>query len=328
MCAPEGAHRGICVDTGKPSRLDEATAWFAAMRKSVMTTEERANFDAWRADPRNQAALDALHELWGELAVLKYLKPAPQIQRRRSAPAVAAAAAVLVLACGVMTSFWVLRPGATIETAIGEQRTQTLPDGSVLALNVVSRVSYAFTDTTREVTLHGGEAAFTVQPDKQKPFVVHTGGYDVRAVGTAFNVRQRDGYLEVAVADGAVNVCTASRNGVFDTITTLSAGQSVRLPMDRDANEGSLVERRTVAISDVAQWRTRVVAYEEISLGDVLADLNRYFSKDVQIVPAALLEKRVTIRLQIDDRERAVATLASLLQLRVRDQPSKTELVQ
>ena len=49
-----------------------------------MLAEDRAAFDAWHSDPRNQAALNAMHELWGELAILKDAKSVRKTVRPRN----------------------------------------------------------------------------------------------------------------------------------------------------------------------------------------------------------------------------------------------------
>ncbi|RYG29651.1 MAG: DUF4880 domain-containing protein, partial [Burkholderiales bacterium] len=167
-------------DAGKTSRQDQAAAWFAAERAGMMLVEQRAEFDAWLADPRNKAALDAMKDLWQGLSVLKGNEPAPtKAQKPKSrAPIVAAVAAVLL--CGIAMTALLTQSGPhAIVTADGQQRTETMPDGSVLAVNVASNVSYRFTDTQRLVTLENGEAAFSVKPDPAKPFVVRVGDFEV-----------------------------------------------------------------------------------------------------------------------------------------------------
>jgi transmembrane sensor len=51
-----------------------------------------------------------------------------------------------------------------------------------------------------------GEAHFFVEKDPQRPFVVNAAGIDVRAVGTAFNVRIDPAAVEVLVTEGRVRV--------------------------------------------------------------------------------------------------------------------------
>ncbi|MFT3722211.1 MAG: FecR domain-containing protein [Hyphomonadaceae bacterium] len=308
----------------KPSRLDEASAWFAAIRKSAMPAEERAAFDAWRADPRNQAALDELHQLWGELAVLKYLDPNPLDKPKRAGWIVAAAASVLVVVGGASLVWMLPKPMATIATAIGEQRTQTLADGSVLAVNVVSRVTYD-SQNARLVDLQEGEAAFSVRRDAARPFLVRAGAYTFRAVGTSFNVRRRDGTIEIAVAQGRVDICLGSDADNLQLLADLGAGAMLRLPEVWSA-EFHPGEPASIPLSDVAEWRMRAVSYDNARLGEVVADFNRYFTHKLATRDPQLLDRRVTIRLQIEDRQSAVATLAALLNLRLEEASDATFL--
>ena len=45
----------------------------------------------------------------------------------------------------------------------------------------------------------------------------------------------------------------------------------------------------------------------------MVEDFNRYFEKKLLVEPPGIRNRRVTIRLQVEDRERAVAMLADLL---------------
>lgn len=89
-------------------------------------------------------------------------------------------------------------------------RTRTiLPDGSTVWLNAGSYVTYDndFTGKTREVTLDG-EAYFDVVKQPDRPFVVHVAGYDIRVLGTAFNVKSyvTDKTVETTLIRGLVQV--------------------------------------------------------------------------------------------------------------------------
>ncbi|MDP3737529.1 MAG: FecR domain-containing protein [Hyphomonadaceae bacterium] len=302
-------------DATKLSRQDQAAKWFAAERAGVMLVEQRAEFDAWKADPRNMAALDAMRELWDDLAVLKGSEPTPA-KKPRSLFLPAAAAVAALLIGGIATASLMSAPADTpIVTAEGQQKTQSMPDGSVIAVNVASNVSYKFTETERLVTLSEGEAAFSVKPDPDKPFVVRVGGLEVRAVGTSFNVRQRDGVLQVSVSEGQVQLCRMTGSGE-SVIANLSAGQLLRLPASLPvaATPPSPV---SIPPSQVSEWRMRVVTYEDATVREVIEDFNRYFDRKLLVAQPELLDRRVTIRLQVENREGAIDTLAALLDARV-----------
>jgi transmembrane sensor len=301
-------------DKAKPGRQDQAAAWFAAERAGLMLAEQRAEFDAWRADPRNEAALAAMRDLWDDMAVLK-TKTSPAPAKRRIVLPVAAALILIVLG-GAFAARMIRFNDASIQTIAGQQKTQSTPDGSVIAVNVASSVSYRITAASRVVRLKDGEAAFMVKPDPARPFVVRVGDYEVRAVGTAFNVKQRSGAIQIAVSEGKVQICRLGQDGLPMELTSLSAGQLVRFPA-KYSEAGFTATPREVAPGQVAEWRMRIVTYEDASVRDVLADFNRYFSKKLLIQQPELLGRRVTIRLKVDDREQAIETLAGLLDAHV-----------
>jgi ferric-dicitrate binding protein FerR (iron transport regulator) len=97
----------------------------------------------------------------------------------------------------------------------GERKIFQFPDGTQVTLNAGSEItlSRTFGQKTREVYLKG-EAFFDVQHNKQLPFIVHTTNMDVRAVGTAFNVKSYDGdkRSETVLIRGLVEVTLKNDN--------------------------------------------------------------------------------------------------------------------
>ena len=77
----------------------------------------------------------------------------------------------------------------TLETEIGQQAKTILPDGTAVLLNACSKLTYSLEgwNDTRDVRLEG-EAIFDVVHKKDQPFYVHTRNYNVRVLGTNFNV--------------------------------------------------------------------------------------------------------------------------------------------
>ena len=99
-----------------------------------------------------------------------------------------------------------LRQGSelqTLATAVGQQRTVTLADGSIVALNTNTIVETDLNHRLRQIYLRKGEAHFQVAHDRSRPFLVHAGDAVVRAVGTAFEVRLRtDQHVDIVVNEG------------------------------------------------------------------------------------------------------------------------------
>jgi len=105
-----------------------------------------------------------------------------------------------------------------------ETRTTNLPDGSVITLNHETSLEYpsAFRENTRPVKLMTGEAFFNVVHDPKKPFIISAGPTQIQVMGTSFNVKHRNGSIEVIVETGMVAV---KKDG---HIVMLKAGEKVR----------------------------------------------------------------------------------------------------
>jgi len=97
----------------------------------------------------------------------------------------------------------------------GEKKIFQFPDGTQVTMNAGSDITLAanFGQKTREVYLQG-EAFFDVQHNKDVPFIVHTSDMDIRAVGTAFNVRSYNGdkHTETVLVRGLVEVTLTKDN--------------------------------------------------------------------------------------------------------------------
>jgi transmembrane sensor len=307
---------------------EEASRWFAALRRGPMSLDERQAFDKWRTDPLHQAALNSMHELWGEAAGIGQF--GVKIPRRISWPRSAAAAAGIIAVLGSVTLYFANPTAAPeaahrIATAVGEQRTTTLTDGSVISANVVTRLAYNVGGRRRAVTLDQGEAAFFVHKDRTRPFVVTAGGYEVEAVGTAFNVRNRNGEIDVAVMEGVVSVRAADGPMAGREIRRLGAGRRIALGPIQELGQ-TPIKVATIAPQSGAEWRTRTLAYDDVPVSAVVSDLNLYFKRPIVVEDAALDNRHVTLRLQVDDREQAVSTLAGLLGARVQPGPNADTL--
>lgn len=300
--------------------LEAAAEWFAIQRRGPMSLDEREAFDLWRADPRHQAALNRMHELWGETSSLKGANlPIPNTRRNRLISAGIAASLIAGVAVGSYV-YSSRQATAPIVTGIGEQRSQTLSDGSIVAVNVDSHIRYDTSPAIRRVRLDEGEATFIVKKEAARPFLVVAADYEVRAIGTAFNVRHRNGMVHVAVKEGIVEV---HRKDGYERPVRLLAGQRLSLKPGATLRETKL---DTVDTRTVDEWRQRVLSYENTPVTTVAEDLNRFFEKPIVVDPS-LAQSRVTIRLIIDDRQDTLTRLAGILNAEVKHTPKHDRLV-
>jgi transmembrane sensor len=191
----------------------------------------------------------------------------------------------------------VLDRGTVLTTAKGEFRRVPLQDESIANINSGSQIEVSFTRHQRRIDLRKGEAWFEVAKDKSKPFIVAAGDALVRAVGTAFSVRRLAAGSEVLVTEGTVEVWTGDGRGQRRLVT---AGEHAFLAQDARAVS---VTRQPDEISRKLAWREGKLVLTRQTLGEAVADFNRYSTRTIVIADPALRDKRLVGQYQLDAPE-------------------------
>jgi transmembrane sensor len=271
-----------------------ATVWLAR-RDRGLTPDETVEFARWRAAaPRHEAAVAELGAMWHALDDLSALRgkvasppasSAPnapcagdQVTPMRRWPAgwIWALAASIALIAGIVTWRRVASGAVAAvhyETAVGEQRTLPLPDGSTLQLNTNSAADVRYVARERRVELVRGEIFFSVTKDAQRPFVVLAGGVEARALGTAFVVRRHQTETELVVAEGRVKFYASPQPA---TSVEVTGGQLATCdPRKRDVPHVSSLDE--AALARRLAWKSgRLVCRPGMPLGEAAAEFNRY----------------------------------------------------
>lgn len=262
-------------------RNDEAAAWAIRLDHADPGDPDIAPaLDAWlRADPdRSGALLRAQATLaYMDQALAQGATEATAVivrpNRRRVLLWTGSGGAAL--AAGVAGVLFLQPDSERFSTAIGEVRRIPLADGSVAALNTVSRVKVGMTDRVRRVALEQGEAWFQVAHDATRPFVVESGNIRVRAVGTAFSVRRRDTGTEVLVTEGVVETWMA---GSPAAPVRIAAGHGHVLA-ERGAAafvSPAFAATGNDAIERALAWRSGELAMGGETLAYAVTEINRY----------------------------------------------------
>ena len=183
--------------------------------------EERRIMEWAEASPENYRLYLEERRLWCALLLHAGRRTArrPALWRRLAAWRVSGAAACILLLVGLAGIFFAGRmvPDGRMQQVVvpaGQRVELRLADGTKVWLNSKSRLEYpsSFGRRSRRVTLCG-EGYFEVAHDERKPFVVETGQYDVRVLGTTFNVYAYDNdraAFETALMEGSVEVSSRS----------------------------------------------------------------------------------------------------------------------
>jgi transmembrane sensor len=319
---------------------DEAAAWVWRMDAEEVSAADRQSFEAWlRRDPRHRRALEEMGGVWRALDGLAEAKRDEKIATFANVPAriqplehrgrrwlLAAVASIAAMGITAFLSYQRGNETQAFATAVGQQRSLTLADGSVVQLNTNTMLETHFMPAHREVFLGKGEAHFRVAHDSERPFRVHAGAAIVRAVGTEFDVRVHDDRsVEVIVTEGRVQVLANEREKTLDR---RGSAEPERPSTQHELDAGQrLVSRHGAAtvtpidMSEAARalaWRDGAVVFDAEPLARAVTELNRYTETRFVISDPRIGELRIGGRYRTNDVEGIIRGLESALPISIR----------
>ena len=287
-------------------RLEQATDWFVRLRADDADVEDLTRFQLWvEESPENAAAYARVRQSWAAvgdqastpeimLGRRDALEDARKAARSRwdpgrrtwMRPAVAAVACVvLMVASAVGAWVWWSRANAGVYvTGVGERRTLTLADGSVVTLDARSRIQVKYRDRERLIDLDQGQARFDVAKDPARPFRVRAGQETVLALGTQFNVELVADDLLVTLIEGRVAVMpeAASLRVQPTAQIDLMAGEGLKVRQD-----GKRIRLPKVDVARVTAWQNGKLFFDNEPLASAAERINRYAREQIQVDASA-----------------------------------------
>lgn len=290
---------------------DEASVWIARLSNDQATEQDHQRFALWLGkSAKHREAYDQMESLWLDLGCVKYTSLDTTAQRENQ-PLPGEGQLIVSDKAAKASSFWqkpwiktrfiasfafcaavavALLPKATetastqqLATAIGQHSVESLADGSIVQLNTNTRLEVSYSDSQRDVTLSQGEAHFSVKKDPQRPFVVHIPGGSVVAVGTAFNIEIEPQHTLVTVTEGVIRVEEQNDSALPADTVTARLNDQVRI-----SPAGGLKRERIPDDHQITAWLEQNMVFKNVSLAQVVAELNRYSEKKIKISDASL----------------------------------------
>lgn len=307
-------------------RIDHAAAEWLIRRDHGLSPAEQDEFFQWlAADPRHGERFAQHQRTWKEFNLLAQWRPEHSTEpnpdllaKPRRARRWLAWAAPLALAASLALGLFVWQQGGLVPAAApraetgSRQGTRVLEDGSTVELRGDSEIAVAFSDAERRVVLVRGEAFFTVAKNPARPFVVRAQGVDVRAVGTAFNVRLDPEHVEVLVTEGRVHVtppaAPASRATPPPDLPLVEAGQRAVVPL-ATARTPSVARVGEEEIARALAWQPRLLDFDSTPLGEVVAEFNRRNVTQLVLADDALAGMPIVASVRSDNVEGFVRLL-------------------
>jgi len=324
------------ADKPSPALRAQAAAWVTRLHGPNRTEEVEDGLRRWLAEsPEHKAAFELLTDTWEKSARLRR-RPIERVASWqkvgfRVSFSRAAIATMTVAAVAVLGTIFYLHSDAVV-TAVGEQRTLTLEDGTRVYLNTNSRAVVHYDKKLRQVNLEKGEALFEVAKHPEWPFVVTAGDRQVTALGTAFIVRRDEKDLAVTLVEGKITVSPVrgasggsavhqrTPESVAAAVFTLSPGQRLTLAK----SEPPKMDRPP--LERVTAWQRGQVAFDNTPLADAVAEMNRYSAVRVVVEDPSAATIRVSGIFRAGDSANFAQAVAKSYRLEVRDQADEVIL--
>jgi ferric-dicitrate binding protein FerR (iron transport regulator) len=180
----------------------------------------------------------------------------------------------------------------------GERKSFQFPDGTQVILNAGSEIylNDDYAKHTREVFLKG-EAFFEVQHNAAVPFIVHTTSMDVKALGTAFNVKSynNENKTEAVLIRGLVEVTLKKDNNrkllLHPDEKVLWTDNKAGSETARPSPTATAIQEQAVIkpvkksdngeVKEVA-WVQNNLAFEDEAFEEIAYQLNRWYNVNIQ----------------------------------------------
>ena len=154
-------------------------------------------------------------------------------------------------------------------TSYGERKQILLPDGTQVILNSCSHIRYPdnFIGNERRIELEG-EGYFQVYRNEEQPFIINTRRFDVRVLGTSFDVKaySSDEVVSVEVENGKVQV------DLPEAMMRIRAKEQVFI----NTVSGEYSKRRDER--PVAIWKKGGLRFNSTPIRDVAKELERMYN--------------------------------------------------
>jgi transmembrane sensor len=294
--------------------VDQALDWL--IRLESPSPEDCLAFDAWlAAAPEHAAAFAKAAGVWQgatmrQAAESLQARRRPRLRRRLLARWKPLATAAVLLIGLFSFSNVPLRLQADHLTQVGERQRVELQDGSKVLLNTHSAIASTFDIDHHRTRLLQGEAFFEVGGSPALPLEVQAGPVLASVHDTAFAVSYLDGEAQVKVQRGNVDLQANDAQSL-----RLSAGDSIRIGPQGFARR----ERMDPAV-DLAWVQGRLV-FEDRPLGQVLAELRRYYPGWIVSRNAQREAMKVTGNYRLDQPRDVLRSLAHVTSADLQEYP-------
>ncbi len=174
-----------------------------------------------------------------------------------------------------------------------------------------------YQDAARQITLHHGQVQFTVTGDKARPFTVRADEFEVRALGTVFEVyRKASGDIDVSIQEHSVAASLpANGNALQKPPVLVQQGQQLLYTY----GSGTLNPPETTNSELDGAWRQHRVIVKDRPLAELVVEIERYRPGRIILGGSNLNNLHVTGLFSLADPDEALSKVQKILGLKKPD---------
>jgi transmembrane sensor len=175
----------------------------------------------------------------------------------------------------------------------GQRSEVMLADGTKVWLNSGSKLTFpgTFEGKYRKVKLDG-EGYFIVTKNKEKPFIVETNRYDIKVLGTVFNVTaySSDNTWRTSLLRGSVEIDTPQGNI-----------QMKLVPNTMATYDGKRLVEGMIENNDYYNWRDGLICFDNVSVKEMIEKLELCYGVKIVIKNKRMLSEHYTGKFRVND---------------------------
>lgn len=204
-------------------------------------------------------------------------------------------AAIFIIASvlGFSANFLLKQPSASAAQHIdyysekGSVSQIHLEDGSAIWLSSGTNLTIDRTTEGETIARLNGEAYFDMTPDASRKFIVDLGQFQVKDIGTKFNIRayQAEQSIATALVEGQIDLINNSGNSFL----TVKPGEFVQY--DKSTHKISLNQQDP---SIVTAWKDGKFVFIDQRLSKICKELENWYNIEIQIEDEKLANTRYT----------------------------------
>ena len=137
-----------------------------------------------------------------------------------------------------------------------------------------------------------GEAVFTVAKDQGRPFIVHSGDFDVKVLGTEFNLKayKENQFFETALVKGCVVIEDADKKELVEM-----------KPNERVVYANGSLQIHSMDDWDDFRWREGLFCFTNETISSLIQKLELYYDVKIRIESTDLTNCTYSGKFRIKD---------------------------